>query len=358
MVINMKLNCELSAKVVKELQAHDIKCYIVGGYVRDSLLGLEPKDIDIELHHTDVDQAFQIISQITDAKVYGSFGVISLTAVNTEFAIAREETKTGNSHTNFDVEFITNGDLKLAAARRDFTINSMMYDLQKNLIIDNYYGREDLQNRILRHVSAAFSEDSLRILRGIKFIARYNLTIDHQTDLLCRAIISELKHLPTSRIETEVIAIFKAKYSSVGLELLTTYLQLLFEAELERSQFTTNNYLNQVRFFKQFKDYNLLLNFCFEQKKIKKDLSFVIKNYDKIEMFDNLLPAEKYQLFKDSQYITDYLFAINPNLETKYQLFQQLIAVYNGQYFLNKGYRGKQIANQQIIMIGGILDEL
>lgn len=207
--INMKINCEITKAVVSALQQNDIDCYLVGGYVRDTLLNIEAVDIDIELHNTNLEQAYQIISNITPANVYGSFGVIALDAVNTEFALARTEVKTGDKHTNFDIQFITDGNLKLACLRRDFTINSMMYDLANDRLLDFYNGQSDLNHSILRHVSDKFSEDSLRVLRGVKFACRYNLKIADETEALCKSLAPDLKHLPTKRIENEMNAIFK-----------------------------------------------------------------------------------------------------------------------------------------------------
>lgn len=355
----MELNCAVTKQVVQVLQANNIDCYIVGGYVRDHILGIESKDIDIELHNTTIEVASELIKTVTAAKVFGKFGVISLVDYNTEFAIARTEQKTGNSHTDFAVKFISNGDLKLAASRRDFTINSMMYDLQNNRIIDNYSGKRDLEQKVLRHVSDAFSEDPLRILRGLKFIARYNLTIAPQTDQLCRSIILELKYLPQIRIQKEIEAIFAADYFSQSRELLTEYLNMLFNQQLEGYYSVGSSLIaNRISFFKQFTNPEVIIDFCYEQKNIKRDLEQVLENYDQYLNYNDLTAADKYQLLAASKYVLSYVEYLNPEVITAYHHYQRLSTIYNGQYFINRGITGKAIKAAMVEKIGGILDEL
>lgn len=356
--VEMELNCELTKQVIKSLQANGVDCYIVGGFVRDTLLGRESLDIDIELHNTDLDNAYAIISNTTKASIYGNFGVIALQDCNTEFAIARTESKIGTNHTDFNVEFITDGNLKLAASRRDFTINSLMYDLQTNKLLDFYHGQEDLNNLVLRHVGPAFSEDPLRILRAIKFITRYNLTIDSTTDLLCNQTANQLTYLPKSRIEAELASIFQNDYPYLGLSLLTKYLNSIFQQEICITEFSTNLNLNQIHFFKQFKNFEQVIDFCYEQKKIKKDLKFIINNYHQIVNYQQLSADTKFELLSASQYVLEMAVAINPQFEAYFKDYQQLMIKYNGNYFTQLGISGKQIRISQKQKIGGMLDEL
>lgn len=355
----MELNCEITKRVVDELQAHDIKCYIVGGYVRDQILGVKSKDIDIELHNTTIEVAFAIVSRITEAKVFGNFGVISLTDANTEFAMARTERKIGEKHTGFEIDFITNGDLKLAASRRDFTINSIMYDLQTKQIIDNFNGIEDLNNRILRHVGPAFTEDPLRILRGIKFMARYDLQIAPETKLLCKQTVKQLMNLSPTRIQNELEAIFSAQYYKHTKSLLSELFALLLNNEIIKSNYTCEDAsAHRLYFFKQFESYELAIDMSYEQKKMKRDLKFCIRNYDSYVSFANLKSEEKYDLLIDSKNRFEYIAIINPEVYEYYQLFLKLSAKYNGQYFLERGFTGKQIKMAMRSQIGAKLDEL
>lgn len=357
--VKMELNCELTKRVVAALQAKDINCYIVGGYVRDNILGIPAKDIDIELHNTTIEEAHQIISQIADAKVFGTFGVVSLNDVHTEFAIARTERKTGTDHTDFEVDFITDGDLKLAASRRDFTINSLMYDLQTNKLIDNYGGVADLENKLLRHVGPAFIEDPLRILRGLKFMARYDLQMVDETDELCKSIIAELTHLPKIRIQNELEATFNGKYYACVKTKLTEYFGLLLnQIPVETESACLDIDCNRLMFFKQYADYKTVVDFCYEQKVLKKDLTLCLQNYQLYVDFEKLEGETRYDLLAVSEHCLKYIKFINPIVLDYYNKYLSLSEKYNGQYFLNLGFRGKEIKTNMRSWIGTKLNEL
>lgn len=354
----MKLNCEIASRVVSALQENNISCYVVGGYTRDYLLGIDSKDIDIEIHNASLEEAYKIITDITPANLFGKFGIVSLEEADVEFAAARTERKVGNLHTDFEIDFITNHDLKLAAARRDFTINSIMYDLQNNQIIDLYNGQDDLQNKILRHVSGAFVEDPLRILRGLKFISRYDLEIAAETDKLCMEIAIELKHLPKSRIEKEIIEIFTNQYSHKALILLTKYLNVVLEDTLTVSSFSENQKLTQILFFKQFTDYRKAIEFCFEQKKIKSSLITVLDYYSQLRNWDKLDGVAKTKVLEVISPILDYGCAVNPEIEQYHTEYQKLKNQYDGNYFLSRSISGSDIKEHQRIKIGAELDGL
>ncbi len=355
----MELNCQITKEVVAALQTEGISCYVVGGYVRDYLLGVESKDIDIELHGAEIDQALSIINEVTPAKLFGTFGVISLENVNTEFALARTETKAGSLHTDFEVKFIADGDLKLAASRRDFTVNSIMYDLQNDVLIDNYNGQADLAAGIIRHVSPAFSEDPLRVLRAFKFATRYNFTIDEKTLNLCYQIADQLQYLPTVRIENELAQLFKTSNFVAVSEMLTKVIGTAFNSQYQLFQFESESpIIYRVLFFRQFEQFKTVINNCFEKKKTKKDLIFLIENYDRIVNYRNLAAVQKYNLLAAIKFVCEEAFVLNPDLQSIYCQYLQLITEYNGNYFIKQGINGKQIASAQAKLIGEHLDEL
>jgi tRNA nucleotidyltransferase (CCA-adding enzyme) len=176
---------------------------LAGGCVRDWLLGLRPKDFDIEVQGIDFDDLRAILAPFGATDVVGrSFGVIKLRLDSAEydFSLPRRESKTGAGHRGFTVTPDPLLNAADAAARRDFTINSITYDPFSGEIFDPHGGREDLQNRILRHTSAAFAEDPLRVLRAFQFAARFNLHLAPETVALCRHMVPTYAELPVERV--------------------------------------------------------------------------------------------------------------------------------------------------------------
>ena len=177
---------------------------IVGGAVRDWLLGLEPKDFDLEVGGASFADLYRVLAPLGATDVVGrSFGVIKLRlASGTEYDVAlpRRESKTGAGHRGFAVEPDTDLSDADAAARRDFTINALAWDPVASRLIDPHGGEADLRARRLRHTSAAFIEDPLRVLRAMQLAGRFDLTLDPATAALCRSISPAFHELPVERI--------------------------------------------------------------------------------------------------------------------------------------------------------------
>ncbi len=171
--------------------------------MRDWLLGMDPKDFDVEVQGITVDRLQAVLAPFGATDVVGrSFGVIKLRlgANEYDFSLPRRESKTGNGHRGFTVvpdPTLSDAD---AAARRDFTINSITCDPFTNEIFDPHGGERDLRARVLRHTSSAFVEDPLRVLRAFQFAARFNLTLAPETAALCRSIVATFNELPVERV--------------------------------------------------------------------------------------------------------------------------------------------------------------
>ena len=184
------------------------RAYLVGGAVRDALLGLPPgRDFDIEVFGVSYDQLVQALSRWGRTDLVGhSFGVVKLNTGSDcryDFTVPRLDSKVAPGHKGFEVEFdpaITPQD---AAARRDFTINAIMYDPRTRQTQDFFGGMDDLRNRVLRHTSAAFAEDPLRVLRGMQFAARFDLKAAPETLELCRDMKSAFSELAVERVREE-----------------------------------------------------------------------------------------------------------------------------------------------------------
>ncbi len=176
---------------------------LVGGCVRDWLLGLEPKDFDIEVYGMDYEQMGRALAPFGPTDLVGrSFGVLKvrLDGVEYDFSLPRRESKTGAGHRGFAVAADPTLTEAEAAARRDFTINAIAYDPLEDRIWDFYGGAEDLKKKILRHTSAAFVEDPLRVLRAFQFAARFELTLAPETAELCRSIRDTYSELAVERV--------------------------------------------------------------------------------------------------------------------------------------------------------------
>lgn len=197
---------------------------LVGGCVRDWLLGHQPKDFDIEVAGTDYETLVRVLAPFGATDLVGrSFGVVKLRLDGAEydFSLPRRESKIGAGHRRFAVTpDPTLSDVE-AAARRDFTINAIAYDPLTNEIIDPHGGQADLRARVLRHTSAAFVEDPLRVLRAMQFAARFDLALAPETAVLCRSIVHTYRELAVERVwgEWEKWAV-KSVTPSLGLVVL------------------------------------------------------------------------------------------------------------------------------------------
>ena len=209
--------------VCQHVAAAGGKAWLVGGCVRDLLLGLDPKDFDIEAYGLSMEQLEKSLGELgRTGKVGAHFGIIKLWLENLEIDVAlpRTEIKTEAGHRGFSIAHDPHLSPEKASQRRDFTINAMMFDPLANRLLDLHNGRKDLENKILRHVSPAFVEDPLRPLRAMQFAARFQLRLDSQTANLCRRVLGEAHTLPAARIWGEWQKWSHAPHPSSGLQTL------------------------------------------------------------------------------------------------------------------------------------------
>ena len=168
------------------------RALLVGGCVRDGLLGGEPKDFDMECFGVSSADLQKALSEKFDLDLVGvSFGVIKLHGYDIDVATPRRETKLGLGHRAFEMECDPSLTIEEASARRDFTINAIYRDPLTGEVIDPWNGREDLEKRVLRHVGEHFREDPLRVLRGMQFVARFGLSAAPETVEVCRGMTPE-----------------------------------------------------------------------------------------------------------------------------------------------------------------------
>jgi tRNA nucleotidyltransferase (CCA-adding enzyme) len=178
-----------------------MKAYLVGGAVRDMLLGLEPKDSDYVVIGSTVEEMLSLGFQ----QVGADFPVFLHNETGEEYALARSEKKVAPGYHGFSVEFSPTVTLEEDLMRRDLTINAMAIG-DDDVIIDPYGGQEDLKAQILRHTSFAFAEDPLRVLRIARFAARFgDFTIHQDTiDMMKKMVANgELSTLVPERVFAE-----------------------------------------------------------------------------------------------------------------------------------------------------------
>src|SRR6266851_1320987 len=193
------------------------RALLVGGCVRDELMGQQPKDWDVEIYGIKPERLRELLDAFGPVNVVGEAFTVYKLGAHLDISLPRRERKTGRGHRAFFIEGDPEMTIAEATSRRDFTINAILKDPLTEEIIDPHHGRDDLKSGILRAVSPdTFAEDSLRVLRAAQFAARFEFRIEPETVLLCRAI--DLSDLPAERIwgETEKL-LLRAQRPSIGL---------------------------------------------------------------------------------------------------------------------------------------------
>jgi tRNA nucleotidyltransferase (CCA-adding enzyme) len=194
------------------------RAVIVGGWVRDRLMGRGCKDLDLEVYGLPADRLKDLLSSFGSVNTVGeSFTVYKVADV--DVALPRRESRTGRGHRAFEVTGDPDLSFEDAARRRDFTVNAIAWDPLSGEYLDPFGGRRDIEARVLRAVDLrTFGEDSLRVLRAVQFAARFELALEETTRDLCRAI--PLDDLPSERIWGEFEKLLlQAPRPSRGLEL-------------------------------------------------------------------------------------------------------------------------------------------
>ena len=220
--------------IARAVKAAGGRAFLVGGYVRDRLLGLESKDVDVEVFGLEMAALESLLGSFGRVlRVGESFGVLRLAHVNADFSLPRRDSKVAPGHRGFAVASDPCLDFESAARRRDLTVNSMSFDPLSKEVIDPFGGRRDLECGVLRATDAhAFPEDPLRALRVAQFIARFEMSADPALVDLCRE--APLDEVSGERIFEEFRKLLlKGRRPSAGLRFLEASGLLRFFPELE-----------------------------------------------------------------------------------------------------------------------------
>lgn len=218
-------NVSCMLKLVHAVSSAGGKAYVVGGFVRDAILGKDNKDIDFEIHGLDastIEKLLLELSGIPALKKGSSFGVYGIKGYDFDIAMPRKEHCIGSKHTDFAVSVDPSMGVEEASRRRDFTINALMYDVEADEIVDCHNGCNDLANKTIRHVcDDTYIEDALRVFRAAQFAARFGFRIAPETIALSRSISGKLVELSGERVEAEMRkALIKSENPSVFFRML------------------------------------------------------------------------------------------------------------------------------------------
>lgn len=191
-----------------------------GGCVRDELMGVEPKDWDVEVYGVEPERLREIIAKFGEVNAVGEAFAVYKIGNDLDVSLPRRERKLGKGHRGFAIEGDPDMSFKEACSRRDFTVNAILKDAMTGELVDPFDGKGDIERKLLRMVSRdTFGEDSLRVLRAAQFAARLEFEVDAETAQYCSQI--DVTDLPKERIWGEIEKLLlKARQPSIGLKLL------------------------------------------------------------------------------------------------------------------------------------------
>ena len=197
------MSIETAVAIARAVKDEGGRALFVGGWVRDRLLGIPSKDVDVEVFAVPAARLREILQRFGSLNVVGeSFTVFKVADV--DVALPRRDSKVGAGHRGFEVTGDPSMSIEEAARRRDFTVNAVAWDPLDEQYLDPFDGRTDLlERKLLRAVDPrTFADDSLRVLRGVQFAGRFDLEMDPGTMELCRRL--PLDDLPAERVWGEV----------------------------------------------------------------------------------------------------------------------------------------------------------
>ena len=213
------MSIETAVAIARAVKDEGGRALFVGGWVRDRLLGIPSKDVDVEVFAVPAARLREILQRFGSLNVVGeSFTVFKVADV--DVALPRRDSKVAAGHRGFEVTGDPSMSIEEAARRRDFTVNAVAWDPLGEEYLDPFDGRTDLlERKLLRAVDPrTFADDSLRVLRGVQFAGRFDLEMDPGTMELCRRL--PLDDLPAERVWGEVEKLLlRAPRPSRGFEL-------------------------------------------------------------------------------------------------------------------------------------------
>ncbi len=298
--------------VSKKLYSKGFRAIVVGGSIRDYFLKLPIKDYDIEVFGLDsIDELEETLREYGKVSLVGkSFGVLKFTynRETYDFSCPRVERKISKGHRGFRVTCLKYATFREASLRRDFTINSMGFDIEKREFLDPFSGKIDIQNRLLRHINSnSFMEDPLRVYRAIQFSARFNYTLSKSTFKLCKEMVRDnlLEELPKQRVYIEFEKLLlKAKKPSIGFNLMEDLgvLKYFPELKLNKNTLQAVDIMAKYRVGESRRDLTLIFAILCSNLELESAKFFLYRLTNEHKFIDSILVYIKYHNLLDIFY--------------------------------------------------------
>lgn len=228
------MTLEEARRVAEAVAREGGRALLVGGYVRDRLLGIESRELDIEVFGLSFENLERLLSSLGEVIHVGkAFGVFRVKGLDADFSLPRRDSKVRPGHTGFDVAYDPGMSFAEAARRRDLTMNAIGLDPLTLEYLDPHGGRRDLRDKRLRATDPVhFPEDPLRGLRVAGFAARFEMAPDEELKKLCSEL--DLSELSAERVFAELEKLLlRSEKPSIGFELLRETRLLRFFPEIE-----------------------------------------------------------------------------------------------------------------------------
>lgn len=300
----MEIKCSKNLQELAQIiQKAGAKLYIVGGHVRDSLLGFKNQDVDIasglfyeQLKELLKDTKFSI--HLTSNRMGTS--IISCNNFRAEHTTFRTETYAdGGAHIPVDVNFVLSPIED--SERRDFTINALYYDIVEGVVHDFYFGLEDLKKKRIKAIVSpmhVFKDDGLRILRMVRFACELDFSVEDNTFLMARDMVSQLDDISKERIAKELKLIFSSdlKYKFKNKSAIYKALELFLDLKLLPKLFKTN-----ISFNMELEDFETTLK-CYPSNRLVAFIWDIVKNKpEPIQFLNELISEDHFYLSNDER---------------------------------------------------------
>lgn len=280
---------DVALKVLKKISDHGFSAYLVGGFVRDYILGIESNDIDICTNA----RPKELLEIFENAKIpKEDYGAVTLYYKDVRFEITtfRREIRYIDNRRPEEIEYIDS--LELDILRRDFTINTLCMD-QYGTIIDLLNGRKDIDDKVIRIVGDSnkkFSDDALRILRAVRFAAKLHFDLDDKVEAAILENKYLLRNISYERKREELDKIFTCSNAMYGIRLL---IKLGLDIELEIPNLRKVHYTDSLIGIWAVLDVLSLYPFTSNERRLIMDVQEAL-------LYDSLDP---YHLYKNDLYV-------------------------------------------------------